>query len=816
MTPTLSTLSTPSISITLGEQVRQRRKHLGLTREQLARQVGCAAVTIYKIEINERRPSVQVARLLAQHLNIPAEQHEAFVQAARDTNPALSGTQRDTSTGNIPAPLTTLIGRHEDVQYTLARLQENSLRLLTLTGSPGVGKSQLALAVARAAGAMFVDGVFVVQLSTLSAAEQVPAAIAQALGISEGNDASLWDKTLYVLRDQQALLVLDNFEHLLAAAPHISKLLQACPQVKALITSQAALRITGEHEFPVAPLRWLQPDDVADAPAVRLFVQRAQAVQPAFTLNPNNTTHVVEICQRLDGLPLAIELAAARIKLFSPAALLAQLDQRFVVLADGAADAPKRHQTLWNAIDWSYQLLTPDAQRALRCASLFAGSFSLESFQDVADVNAQHALDLVTTLVHHSLITPLGANAPRFMLLESLRAYTHTLLIEAREKIGEFDALRLRHAQHFLALTTQANKPQPSLLQQELDNVRHALRYWVDHAEFDPAARMANALTNFWLGCGLLSEGQAWFDAVLALHTPASLLLANETVVLQYAATLSNASVPAFSRGALREARRYLEEALPLANPLNNAERSVRVLANIGVIDMVEGHYADALPKLDHALAHMLEDGPSILAALMLYNLGVIAGWQGDTPRMKMRLTEAYEMNEHLGHPSGSAQALAMRAYFLVAAGEMAEAQALCARSLQLSRNLGDESVIAIGLGVLGQIELTRGNLADAAEHLSSALQTFREHGRQELGLYCLEALAQVAVLTQQPERAARLLGAVQGIRNRTGIAEPLSEHMRNQSVRELAQAQLASAAFTHAIAEGQAMSFAEVVAYAC
>ena len=399
--------STPFPSLPrFGDRVRKQREGLGFTREQLAHKIGCAAVTLYKIETHERRPSLQLAQLLAQHLNIPAEEVIEFVHAARGIhNPPRS---------SLPAALTTLIGREDALQQISAQLKDEAARLLTLTGSPGVGKTQLALAAARALHTAFVDGAYFVSLSALSTPEQVRSAIAQTLGIGEANgDQSLWHKTLQALRHKNLLLLLDNFEQVLTAAPSVAELLQTCPHVKVLITSQAALRLTGEHVWPVAPL--------AVAPAVHLFVARAQAIKPTFRLNPSNTALVTEICQRLDGLPLAIELAATRISLFTPAALLAQLSQRFAVLGDGAADAPSRHQTLWNAIDWSYGLLQPDAQRAWRCAAIFAGSFSLESFQDIAELDAQRALDLVTTLVHHSLLAPLDSDSPRFMLLESLR-----------------------------------------------------------------------------------------------------------------------------------------------------------------------------------------------------------------------------------------------------------------------------------------------------------------------------------------------------------------------------------------------------------
>ena len=352
-----------------------------------------------------------------------------------------------------------------------------------------------------------------------------------------------------------------------------------------------------------------------------------------------------------------------------------------------------------------------------------------------------------------------------------------------------------------------------SLLRRELDNLRCALREWIDRADFDHAAHMATALTNFWVSCGLLSEGQTWFNSVLALRTPASLTKADEQTILRYARVLGDASVPALLRGALSETRDYLNAALSLVNRLGNTERAVRIIAGLGVIDMIEGRYADAVTKIEHALGHLREEGPSAQSGMALYNLGVIAGWQGDAPRMTMRLTEAYEMNAQIGNQSGAAQALALHAYFLIPGGALTQAQTLCDQSLQLSHSVDDEACVAIGTGVLARMALTQGRMADAAEHFASALRTLSEQGRQEFCLYCLEGLAQIAAMTQQPQRAARLFGSVEGIRKRTGIAEPLSERERNLSAIALAQNVMGQTAYAMAVADGRAMNFAQAVA---
>jgi transcriptional regulator with XRE-family HTH domain len=348
-----------------GQWLKQRRKALDITCEDLAQSIGCAAVTLYKIESDVRRPSKQIAELLAEFLNIPADERTAFVEFARTEAAELAapwGTPFHPPT-NLPAQPTPLIGRDADVAALRKRLLQHQSRLLTLTGPPGIGKTRLALQVAAQVLDDFADGVFLIALAPISDAHLVPTAIANTLGVPEIGPQTPLERLIAFLRDKQTLLVLDNFEQILAAATHIAELLAACPWLKILVTSRAPLRIRQERQMPVSPLalpdlaRLPDVETVTGYSAVALFLERAQAVKPDFSLTPENAPTIATICARLDGLPLAIELISARVKLLPPAALLERLHGRLMLQSDGLYDLEPRHRTLNAAIDWSYQLL---------------------------------------------------------------------------------------------------------------------------------------------------------------------------------------------------------------------------------------------------------------------------------------------------------------------------------------------------------------------------------------------------------------------------------------------------------------------------
>lgn len=476
-----------------GETVRESRRALDLTQVRLAAQVGCAPDTIRKIERGRYRPSQEIAKRLAECLQVATEDQQRFVYQARavaNTLDSLSPTLLPHRTIKLPTPPTPLIGRAQEVTTARAILRRQDVRLLTLTGAPGIGKTRLALQLAHEIASEFKDGVVFVNLGSLRDPQQVASTIAQKLG-----DVVLVEDLEEYLREKQTLLLLDNFEQVRDGAPLLGILISAAPRLKVLVTSREALRLYGEYEFHVPPLALPLPEEpttsetlkiMANVPSVALFLQRAQAVKPEFALTIANSLDVAEICVRLDGLPLSIELAAARIKLLTPENILVKLDHRLHLLTGGARDLPLRQQSLRAAINWSFHLLLPEEQVLFRRMSVFAGGCTHEAAEAVCDIGNDLQMDMgildaLQSLVDKSLlyIYPGAYGTSRFGMLETIREYALEQLIAS----GELQATQWRHAQYYQSqvevMAPELDKPRSDdwieALVQEHDNLQEAL-----------------------------------------------------------------------------------------------------------------------------------------------------------------------------------------------------------------------------------------------------------------------------------------------------------------------------------------------------
>jgi predicted ATPase/transcriptional regulator with XRE-family HTH domain len=655
-----------------GKWLKQRRQQLDLTQRELAAKVGCAVVTLRKLEADEIRPSKQLVEKLAEELELPPAEQRAFLNAARGYNeykakataanfPAseTSVPATPSSNTNLLLPLNPLIGREKEVAAVAARLISREIQLVTLSGPPGIGKTRLSMQVAAELLPQFSDGVFFVALAPLAEARLVVATIAETLGLKESAGHDLFKTLKAYLQTRKMLLVLDNFEQVLGAAPLVAELLSGAPQLKVLVTSREILHLYAEHDYPLSPLALPDLQNLPPLPeleqysTVQLFVQRARAVNPDFTLNAANARAVVEICTRLDGLPLAIELAAARSKLFGPRALLSRLDNRLNLLAGYSRDLPPRQRTLRGAIDWSYQLLSEAEKRLFRRLSVFVGGWTLEAATIVCNKPTLLELDVtegLTSLVDKSLVRlEQGSDdEPRFTMLETILEYSRMELAASGEE--EEEKLREAHFAYFLELAEQFwlewNTAQLNFwlnrLETENANLRAALDWTVNQGHIMEGLELAGALWVFWTIRGYLTEGRERLARLLKLAEglPASKTVAralngaghlardqadNATARIlierslamwqelgnkrEMAWALNGLGLLAFDRGDNQAARNYYEQSLALWQEVGERWGYARVNNDLGHLANREGRFEEAVARHKESLAIFQETG---------------------------------------------------------------------------------------------------------------------------------------------------------------------------------------------------------------
>jgi predicted ATPase/DNA-binding CsgD family transcriptional regulator len=713
------------------------------------------------------------------------------------------------SPNNLPAQPTPIIGREQELASLTTRLLQTDPRLITLIGPAGVGKTRLAIQAAAGLLSAFPDGVWYIGLASIDDPNLIVPSIAQTLGLHTQPGQSDLDALKDHLRSRAALLILDNFEQVMPAAQPLAGLMAACPTLKLLVTSRSALHLRGEQEFPVPPLtlptpgkRITDPEALQQYSAIALFQQCAASVRPNFAITPANAAAVVDICSRLDGLPLAIELVAARVKMLQPHAILHRLEHRLQLLTGGPQDLPTRQQTLRSAIEWSYDLLTGEEQVLFRRLAVFVGGCTLEAAEAICarleeqnpgltaepNNNPQSAirnpqsnvLDGIGSLIDKSLLRQVetaddgGDTEPHYAMLETIREYA----LEQLERSGEAPALRQAHAAYFMQaaesaeplLTGAGQKDCLDRLDREHDNLRAALRWSLaapDRAEgAETGLRLCGALGRFWSLRDYLTEGRDWIDSVLSMPEAAA-------PTLLRARALTSAGRIADNRGDYPAVRHYSSECLSILRLLDHKAGMAGQYILQAKAASDEGSYEQAISLLQQGIVMAREANDRHGLAHSLNGLGEIARLQGD-----------YN---------------AARRYY--------------SECLQIFREMDYGQGIGFSVHNLAHVCLRSEAPGDAAALLEEGMTIFKELGNR-LGIaMCVSAMAGVALYNSEPHRAARLLGAAQALLEAVNaLLDPadMMEYRRNE---DCARASLGEAAFLAAWAEGHAMTPDQVMA---
>jgi predicted ATPase/DNA-binding winged helix-turn-helix (wHTH) protein len=673
---------------------------------------------------------------------------------------------------DLPTPRTSLIGRERETREAAELLLRRDVRLLSLTGAGGAGKTRLAIAVASAIAPKFPGGVQFVGLASITHPELVETAIAKSLNLQQANRTVTELIREHLQHSDLFLLVLDNFEQVLAAATLVAEMLAACPSLKVLVTSRACLRIYGEQEFPVAPLE--------QNSAIQLFVQRAAAVRPNFSVTADNAPAIRGICLRLDGLPLAIELAAARTKLLSPSAILERLQSRLGLLTGGALDLPERQRTLRNTIDWSHELLSGGEQTLFRRFAVFTGGATMEAAEAVCNTGRDLSVDLfegLSSLVDKNLIQRVdGANAEsRFTMLETIREYAIERLAASEEE----PATRRAHAAYCLVLAEEGN-PELSPAERsawlsrcdlEIDNYRSALDWLFQRQEADWALRLSMALFRFWDMREHLAEGRTRLESILQLTNVGHQKERAKICIFLGALSTAQGDFPA--------ADFFLQQSFTLYDAQGDRRGIAASLNALGVNARDHGHYESARRYFEKSLLCWRTLSDFLSTARCLHNLANVLKVQGNYAQAQLLLDEAISDFEQRGDRSGAAWSINQKGDIVREQGDLRAARELYERALKAFRDAGDRWGSARSLADLGSIYCEQSNFELAETAYRGALQIFSELGHRRGIARVLEGTACLAAARGQAKRAITLAAAAEHLRRIIGVPLPQAEQSK-------------------------------------
>ena len=767
-----------------GDLLRRYRARSGLTQEGLAERAGISARTISDVERGLRHSVYRnTAARLADALQIEGTERGAFQTlaqrgAARSASPSTIGGDGNQNTSQLPSPLTRLIGRDIELEAILVAVKAPEVRVLTLLGPGGIGKTRLAVEVATRARAGFRDGACFVSLAVTADPDLVPSLIAREVRLT-GARKSVPEALRKHLRDREMLLVLDTFEHVLPAAPFVAELAAACPRLTVLVTSRAPLHIRGERAIVVAPLAipgaGVGTADLNLYPATTLFSEHAHAVKPDLVIDDESGPLIVHICRNLDGLPLALELAAVRLRHLSLAAVQQQLDHRLNLLVGGPWDLPPRQQAMRDTIAWSYDLLEAAEQSLFRRLSVFAGGWTLAAAESIfaGDDKADLLLHDLSVLVDNNLATLRqdAGDEPRYRMLDVIREFA----LERAEAHREGTDLSRRHATFFAELAETA---EPELgrsgqaawyrrLQAEEDNMRAAIAWSLEQGEGELAQRLVGALWLFWRRHGDYSEGRLWLDRALAIRQPDG--LAPRRKALWGDAWMS------YYQGDYRHARLLGDELLGLSQAAHDQVGVRNALTVRGIVSMAEGRFGDAIPQLEEALRICRQLGPGWLLATSVLNLGIATLHGADLVRSQRLLQEA----------------------------------------LRLYRKLGDKLFVARTTGYLGYAAVLRGDLSAARRLLTSSLKRFQDLAERFGVAEGLQAMAVLSAAEGKDQRAAELASAANALWDSMSAQALASDRAIATPYLGAARRRTSASAWRSARRRGKSMSVDEAIAYA-